>query len=138
MLRVEFTPDTLSDHHLPRKEPVMTYWYLATPYSKWEAGLQDAFEQASKQAAVLVRAGIPVFCPISMTHPIAIHGGIDPYDYEVWIPADKALMDSAGGLIICQMEGWDDSKGIQIEIEVFQKAGKPIVYMKPDQVPVLP
>lgn len=59
----------------------MSFYYLATPYSRYAAGIEAAFQAASEQAAILVRHGIPVFCPIAHTHPIAIHGDIDPFDH---------------------------------------------------------
>ncbi|NIA67764.1 DUF1937 family protein [Pelagibius litoralis] len=105
------------------------YHYLATPYSKYPHGLEAAFQEASKAAALLVRAGVKVFSPIAHTHPVAVHGLIDPLDHDVWLPADKPLMDSATGLIVVKMETWEDSYGISVEIQEFKAAGKPISYM---------
>jgi hypothetical protein len=113
----------------------MSYYYLATPYSKYEAGLEGAFHLAARNTALLIRAGVPTFSPIAHTHPVAVHGNIDPYDYDVWIPADKPMMDAACGLIVLMAAGWDQSKGVAIEIEEFKKAGKPVVYMMPGVVP---
>lgn len=116
----------------------LTFWYLATPYSRFEGGIEAAFTAASQQAAVLVRAGVPVFCPIAHSHPIAMHGGIDPYDHEIWLPADGPMMEAASGLIICKLPGWSESVGIAHEVEVFRAAGKPVVYMEPGVVPDFP
>ena len=43
--------------------------YLATPYSKYPAGLQQAFVDAAKLAALLLRSGMNVYSPIAHTHP---------------------------------------------------------------------
>lgn len=48
--------------------------YLATPYSKFEGGLEAAFRAAAEVAAKLVRQGESVYSPICHTHPIAIYG----------------------------------------------------------------
>lgn len=107
------------------------FFYLATPYSKWDKGIEDAYQMASREAARFIKAGIPVFCPISHTHPIAIHGDMNPLDHGVWIPADKPFMDAAIGLIVVRAKGWEKSYGIGVEIKAFQDAGKPVMYFDP-------
>jgi len=112
------------------------YFYLATPYSKYAGGIDEAFKLACRAAAEFVKVGIPVYSPIAHTHPVAIHGGIDPYDHRIWLPADEPFMVAARGLIVVMADGWDESFGIAEEIKHFQKAGKPIIYTIPGQVPV--
>ena len=118
----------------------MSFYYLATPYSKYADGIEAAFRAAAEQTALLIRAGVPVYSPIAHTHPVAIHGDIDPYDHTIWLKADRAFMDAACGLIICTLPGWRDSYGIEQERQTFEKAGKPIYLMEPGIVPdeVLP
>ena len=107
------------------------YWYLATPYSKYPAGIEKAFQHASEAAAHVIRQdGRRVYCPIAHTHPIAVYGHMDPYDHEIWLPQDRPFMDNAAGLIVVKMPGWEESFGIGVEIEEFRKAGKPIEYME--------
>lgn len=113
------------------------YWYLATPYSKYPRGLEEAFQEACRQSAVLIKAGIRAYSPIAHTHPIAVAGGMDPLDHGIWLPADRPFMDGAQGLIVCKMDGWSASYGIGEEVKVFVAAGKPVIYMEPGQVPVL-
>lgn len=97
--------------------------------------LEEAFQEASRQSAILVSTGIPVLSPIAHTHPIALYGGIDPLDYRIWLPADKPFMDAASGLIVCMLEGWETSVGVMHEIDAFEKARKPIIYMTPGTIP---
>ncbi|RJO72877.1 MAG: DUF1937 family protein [Myxococcales bacterium] len=111
------------------KQPM--FWYLATPYSKYPAGLTRAFEDAAIQAARLIERGLRIYSPIAHTHPVATHGNIDPLDHDIWLALDEAMMHAAVGLIVCRMESWQESHGIKIEIEAFQKAGKPVLYMDP-------
>lgn len=113
-----------------------TFWYLATPYSKYPAGIEEAFRLACRATADLIRAGIRVYSPIAHTHPVAIHGGIDPYDHKIWLPADEPFMAAAGGLIVLKAESWEQSYGIGEEIKAFARVGKPIIYMEPGIVPV--
>jgi hypothetical protein len=113
----------------------VSYWYLGTPYSKWPKGVDDAYAEACKQAAILLRAGVNVLSPIAATHGVALHGKIDPKDHRIWLPLDRHFMEAAQGIIVCMMDGWDQSVGVTYEIEYFEHARKPIVYMLPGSVP---
>lgn len=108
----------------------MSFWYVATPYSKYPGGLDAAFEEACRATAHLVRQGVKVYSPIAHTHPVAKYGEIDPYSHDIWLPVDRPFMDTAEGLIVVKMTGWDESYGISQEIKVFEAAGKPIKYME--------
>lgn len=105
------------------------FLYLATPYSRYPPGMEQAFVDAAIASAWLLRRGIYVFCPITHSHPIAVYGGISLTDHTIWLPADRPMMDAARGIVVCQMSTWDQSFGIQHEIEVFQAAHKPVEYL---------
>lgn len=110
--------------------------YLATPYSKFPAGIDNAFKVACRLTAELIRVGIKVYSPIAHTHPIALYGQIDPLDHDIWMPFDTAMMDKADALLIAQMESWEISKGIAIEVDYFLLNGKPIFYLNPQSLHV--
>lgn len=100
--------------------------YLATPYSKYPAGTTAAYFTAARIAAGLLRAGIPVYSPITHTHPIAVAGNLDPLDHSIWLPFDELMMARCDYLIVAHMDGWQESKGIAHEVEAFTLARKPI------------
>lgn len=106
------------------------FWYLATPYSKYGDGPEAAFVEAAKIVGSLIGSGMAVYSPIAHTHPVAIHSGMDPLDHNIWLPADKPMMDAAIGLIVAKMLGWEDSYGIGEEIKAFRAADKPIMYLE--------
>ena len=111
------------------------YYYLATPYSKYPGGIEAAFQMACRQAAILIKAKVPVYCPIAHTHPIAVQNDMDPFDHGIWLPADTPMMLAASGLIIVKAPTWELSYGIAEERKVFAVAGKPIVWMEVDVLP---
>ncbi len=113
-----------------RDIPQDEYWYLASPYSKYPAGLERAFQVVAAGAAVLIKNDIKVYSPIAHTHPIAIYGKMDPLDHKIWLPADEPFMRRAYGLLVYKMVTWEDSYGIGIEIKDFKEAGKPIVHLE--------
>jgi len=103
--------------------------YLATPYSKFWSGVHNAFVEASIFAAHLMKHGVKVYSPIAHTHPLAIYGNIDPLDHSIWLPFDEAMMDVCTALIVAEMDGWKDSKGIRHEIKYFERQQKLVHYL---------
>lgn len=106
------------------------FWYLATPYSKYEGGIWLAQMEACRAAAyVIQQQNRSVYSPIAHSHYIAIHGKIDPLDHSLWMAQCKPMMDAACGLIVVKMQGWQESVGIRQEIAAFEAAGKPVEYL---------
>jgi len=117
----------------PAPKPKVTFWYLATPYTNYQPGHEAAAWMANIYAARLMDLGVPVFCPISHSHPIA--GQLPPArktDHDFWMKVDKPMMDAASGLIVVTLSSWDQSRGIKKELEIFRLAGKPVVFWHPD------
>jgi hypothetical protein len=111
----------------------MTYWYVGSPYSKYPAGRAAAHADVCRETGRLIQEGIPVYSPIAHTHPIAEFAGMDPLDHNIWLPADRPMMDAACGLIVLKLAGWEESYGLAEEIKVFTQARKPVLYMDPGQ-----
>lgn len=105
-----------------------SFAYIATPYSKFDGGIERAWTEACKVTAQFVRRGISVYSTIAHSHPVATIGGIDPLDHELWISMDKAMMEAASELYVIHMPGWKESKGITIEIAEFKRAQKPVTH----------
>ena len=114
------------------EQPPGSLHYLATPYSKYPAGIEAAFADAAALAAALMVAGVNCYSPIAHTHPLAIHGKLDPLDHSIWLPFDEVMMAKADTLIVAHMEGWEFSYGMAHEVEVFTRAGKPIFDLWPE------
>lgn len=106
-------------------------YYLATPYSKYAGGIDKAFEDAAALAAGLMASGLKVYSPIAHTHPLAIHGQLDPLDHSIWLPFDEVMMQRCDCLLVAHMDGWQDSFGIAHEIDWFAKANKPVFDLDP-------
>jgi|GEM_PF-1391241 len=106
--------------------------YLATPYSKYPFGRDQAFKDAAALAAVLLGEGVKVYSPIAHTHPLAENSHLDPLDHSIWLPFDEAMMEACDALVVAHMPGWMDSFGVNHEIKHFQSAGKPVFDMDPD------
>jgi len=113
----------------------VSFYYLATPYSKYPHGIETAFRLACENAALLIKAGVPVFSPIAHTHPIATVARMDPLDHTIWLPSDEPMMRAAHALIMLKAESWEASYGMRVERETFEAAGKAVLWMEPGKVP---
>ena len=105
--------------------------YLATPYTNYLRGTHVAFMDAAKLAGALIKAGVPVYSPIVHSHPISCHGGIDPFDHELWMDVDQTMISLADALAVGRLEGWEHLGGIAEELLRFTCAGKPIFHVDP-------
>ena len=116
----------------PGRKPEIpkTLIYLAVPYSHSSADVREArFKSANKAAAQLMRAGLYVFSPISHTHPIALAGDL-PLGWEYWQNYDRAILQICRKLVVLQLEGWLQSKGILEEIKIAEEMGIPVEFLR--------
>lgn len=110
--------------------------YLGCPYTDEDPIIRrQRFELATAAAATLVRRGLVVFSPITMTHPMDIALSADKtLGSDFWVEFDEAFMHKCSELIVLQIEGWEQSSGIKREIEFFNDAGKPISFMQESEI----
>jgi hypothetical protein len=96
-------------------------WYLATPYSKWPAGPDDAAHQAALLAIRLQAAGLVVYSPIVHSHALCVADkSLDHLNHDFWLRIDRTHIAGSCGLIVAQMPGWEASKGVEQEIDWFR------------------
>jgi len=107
------------------------FWYLASPYSRYYAGIDEAARIAAQIAGELTRRDIHVYSPIAETHAIAKAAGLDPLDHEMWMKRDAPFMAAAHGLIVTEMKGWHESIGLEEETNIFIRDLKPVFNLDP-------
>jgi hypothetical protein len=92
--------------------------YQASPYSHPDPAVREArFQEVCRAAAHLMRAGLHVFSPIAHTHPISLAGKL-PGDWEYWKSYDEAVLSTCLTLAVLKLDGWEQSKGVQGEVEI--------------------
>lgn len=113
--------------------------YLASPYSvKYPLSQHQAlllrlkrYEKVCKLAAVLMKNGENIFCPIAHSHAIETIGMPgELYGQDFWLKQDFAVLAQAKELIVFMMDGWKDSNGIKAEIEFAKERDIPIRYIE--------
>ena len=94
----------------------MSYIYLASPYSHPDEHVRLArFIAVCREAAIIFKQKRRVFSPIIHCHPIAVQGDLD-LGIDFWGDYAAAMMMHATSLHILKLPGWEDSKGVKLEI----------------------
>lgn len=86
------------------------------------------YRLVSAAAGYLVAAGNIVFCPIAMTHSMAIEGGIDP-GFAPWQKLDEFYLERSDIFAILTISGWESSDGLAHERQYMDSIGKPTIYI---------
>jgi hypothetical protein len=76
---------------------------------------------------VFLTGGPPVFSPIVYCHPFAVANKM-PVDAEYWMKFNMAFLRKAEALFVLRIQGWEKSKGLQIEMNVAKMLDIPIVH----------
>jgi len=113
--------------------------YLASPYSvkqkvsETQAAIirKRRFEKVCKYAAKLMKEGELVFCPIAHSHPIEVIGMPgEVNDGDFWLKQDFAVLQFCKELRVLMMDGWEQSSGVQREIEFAHQLNIPVSYVE--------
>jgi hypothetical protein len=117
--------------------PIRDIVYLACPYTDPDPAVRQVrFEVATAVAADLVRRGRIVYSPITMTHPIdaMLAGDSNTLGSDYWVAFDEAFMEICSEMVVIKLDGWNDSEGVQREINYFTARKKVITYIAPPEI----
>lgn len=116
----------------------MNLTYVASVYSQGNADaalLQKRYEVVLKWVATnlveRVQRGEVLYSPIAHNHEMAKVATL-PKTWDFWKQIDVATLKHCAKLIVLQMPGWEESVGIQAEIEVAKANCIPIEYIRVD------
>lgn len=110
--------------------------YLASPYTKLAAtvGLDEAARSVALAAGALMDEGCVVFSPIAHGHAVASAYGFDKVDQGFWMAQCYPMVSAAAVCAVLKLDGWATSSGVQAEVDMFVKDGKPVVYLDPSEI----
>ena len=106
--------------------------YLATPYSKYPYGRERAYELACMAAGDYMKAGYNVFCPIAHSHSIEQYFDVRE-GFDFWMQQDLAILAHCDELFVLMLEGYEESRGVNAEIEFAEKNNIPIRFIHYDK-----
>lgn len=99
------------------------FWYLAGPYTGNE---NLNYQYLSQVASALILEGVSVFSPITQSHILQTYYGCT-LNGEQWLDIDHQFVVACAGILLCKLPGWQESKGVQRELEWAHKYKKPVV-----------
>jgi hypothetical protein len=102
--------------------------YLASPYTNADDSIkQKNYELISEIAAALTAEGYVVFSPISYGHNLIKFKDI-PGDWAFWFNFCVTFLLKCDKLVVYKIPGWQNSVGVQEEIEIASKHGIPVEF----------
>lgn len=96
--------------------------YLAGPFSHTDKKVMDyRAHELAKAAGYLLKKGYLVYSPITHSKPIVDVYPLFPKTFEFWRPLDESMiMDWADEVWVLALDGWQNSIGVQAEVELAQ------------------
>ena len=105
--------------------------YIASPYSDSDLAVMQARYEVVRDVTLRIiceqKVVIP-YSPIAYTHQFGEIGGIDWYEW------DFKFLHRCDRMLVVQMDGWEDSVGIQKELEYCKRNLIRIYYSSVDGV----
>lgn len=107
--------------------------YLACPFSHPDPEVKKKrFEIATKIAARYFSKGIHVFSPLTHCYPIEqVPETKLPGDWAFWAEYDERILSICDRVVVIAIDGWTASTGVQAEITIARRLGKPVDYLTP-------
>jgi hypothetical protein len=110
------------------KQPILVY--LASPYSKFPAGLDTAHREVCIIAGKLFYLGVNVFCPIAHNHEIVKLVKM-PVDFDRWKSYNELMLKRSDILAIAMLDTWDESEGVEGEMDKANAMSMPTYFIRP-------
>lgn len=111
----------------------MSYIYLASPYSHPDPEVRERrFEAACRAAGRLMLKGKVVFSPVAHSHPIERIGLDRRYGQDFWLRQDIPFLRGAAELCVLKLPGWEQSIGVEAEIQYARLHRIPVTYLEPE------
>ncbi len=118
-------PEFLALDYLDVVDPTLVY--LASPYAHPSAAVREARLEAVRYVCgQMVNQGRIVMSPLVYLGELAYKGVHPP---QGWYAFDLQLLARCDEMLVLQLPGWEDSRGVLVEIAGAQTKGMPIRLM---------
>ena len=121
-------PEFLALEYLDVVDPALIY--LASPYAHPSPAIREARLEAVRYVCgQMVNEGKIVMSPLVYLGELAYKGVHPP---QGWYAFDLQLLARCDELVVLQLPGWEDSRGVLVEIAGAQTKGLPVRLMSLD------
>lgn len=127
--------DRIFRHELDKRD-MRPLTYIASPYAHSdEKVIAERVRIATDYAAMLMVKGVQCYSPLTMSHHIhlAMKHKFDKTDFD-WYSYDLMIMQFVSDMHVLMIDGWEQSKGVQLEIQHAHKNNIHITYIGQDEV----
>ncbi len=122
-------PEFLALDYLEHVDPTLIY--LASPYAHESPSVREARLEAVRHVCGrMVNDGKIVMSPLVYLGELAFKGVHPPQGWYAW---DLQFLARSDELLVLQLPGWEDSKGVMVEIAGAQTKGIPVHCMSLDE-----
>ena len=127
-------PEFLALEYLDVVDPTLIY--LASPYAHPSSTVREARLEAVRYVCgQMVSEGKIVMSPLVYLGELAYKGVHPP---QGWYAFDLQLLARCDELVVLQLPGWEDSRGVLVEIAGAQTKGLPVRLMSLDEADLPP
>ena len=120
----------------------MHYFYLSHPFNGTEAEKTHRATIAAEVTLQFIQQGIAVFSPIVHNHAMfsvpknkALVDTLPAYErWDMIRFFDLTMLDKAHGMILLKLEGWQNSTGVQAELEYCREHNIPVYEIVADEI----
>lgn len=104
--------------------------YLASPYSHENSIIRELrYHQVLLHCETRMKEGKSIFSPIVYGHQFAVNFDF-PYAAKTWEFFNFEMLGAANKVEVLLLDGWDESLGVETEIDWAQRFGKPLTYVE--------
>lgn len=103
--------------------------YLSLPYTHQEWSVRSWRYHRARQALFLLwEQGTPAICPVVLGHEFEARRGKGkpPMPHEFYMRMSLNILPTCTHLLVLTLPGWRDSKGVEAEVTLAARLGRPV------------
>lgn len=114
----------------------MSYYYISNPYNGTDQQREERARIAARTCGLLLKRGIHAWSPIVHNH--AMMKTFDEFTLEerrsLVLEFDFSLLRASKGMIVLEIDGWNNSYGVAEELALCRRLSIPVRYLDPKEL----